>query len=137
MDTQIPAWHTRLPDAFKSNDDKNTHELREALAEAKAREAQAVDAQRVAEAAQQKAEQKAQAEADRADGAESFARALLDTHHITPAMQDLGIDPLVPTRADVEAIADVLADDWNTGTEIDSLDADTAVRDWATDRRLL
>lgn len=98
---------------------------------------QARDAQETAETMLLRAEEKAQREADRADGAEALARALLDTHHITPAMADLGIDPLVPSRADVEAIADVLADDWAHGTEIDSLDTDTAVRDWAHDRRLL
>lgn len=129
-DTQIPKFVTHL-------DSDRAREYRAQVTYLHAKVEQAERAQADAEAAQYRAELKKLEEADRADGAEAFARALLDTHHITPAMQDLGIDPLVPTRADIEAIADALADDWKAGTEIDSLNTDTAVRDWATDRGLL
>lgn len=130
-DTQIPA---RLPDAFKSNDEKSAHELREALAEAKAREAQAVDAQHDAEAAQYRAEERAQAEADRADGAEAWGRALAIKHEIGTACQDTGIDPDRLDTSTLDSITEGLHEDWKTGTDVDDLDPVRHLRDWEADQ---
>lgn len=127
MDIQIPAWHTRLPDAFKSS-------TREALAELRDKYGQAVDAQRVAESAQQKAEREAQEERDRADGAESFLRQVLDWYVIDPAIDDADIDRGELCAADREAIADCLIDDMKTGTDVEDLSPSRHLADWEADQ---
>lgn len=128
--TQIPNWHTTGPDTAIGRIDK----LTAALSELRVKYAQAADAQRVADAAQRKAEERAQEERDRADGAEAWGRALAIKHEIGTACQDTGIDPDRLDTSALDSLAEGLHEDWKTGTDVDDLDPVRHLRDWEADQ---
>ena len=93
--------------------------------------AQARDAQEVAEAAQHRADERAQAEADRADGAESLLRQVMAEYVIAPVLYSDGIDLDRVSAEDMDAIAESLIEALHAGAPVDDLGVADRIADWA------
>lgn len=104
-----PVWHSvAAPDARLADARAEITRLTDALRFARDRRAQAEDAQQIAEEDKRAAEQRADREADRADGAEAHLIAVLAAHHI---------DPDLPRQA-AESIAESIRQDLDGGLAV-------------------
>lgn len=129
IDNHAPAWHTTAnPDAKLAAARDELTRLTDSLRWVEHRLDRSEAAHEAEKDATRAAEERAQAETDRADGAEAHLRAVLVEFVIEPKVP-MGYPELSEHAA--FDIAESLIEDMNGGTKVEDLDPSGHIEDWA------